>query len=385
LPDASHAGLAEFRRAVRAALNAVPTTTGPTSTVAAGAEGAGLWRALGHGDVLAGLYGGDADSRPSPDRLGVLLTELDARYQTGPVLSVSVQAATALPVLAEGAASDISKKVRDGSAGGEMVLALAATDGAGSGSDLIAAATTARISDTEVVVDGGKRWITNACTADYALVLARHRPAKHFTSFVWVLVPMTAPGVGITPACHELFGGAGIGHLRFEGVRVTSDHVVGQPGRAMASFARHIGTERLAGGLWALAIGRRVLADTRQSLLDRQLNGKAALDNDAIRERFARCLVELWRLDAACARHVESWDRPDAMLSGMLLKTAAAASLQFIVGECVQLRGGDAFADAGLARLSAEVAAWSLAGGATGAMLAGIAGYADELLAVGRD
>jgi len=275
--------------------------------------------------------------------------------------------------------------VRDGATGGDLVLALAATDAAGSGSDLMAAATTARLTDTEIIVDGGKQWITNACTADYALVLARHRAARHFTSFVWVLVPMTAAGVSARPAGRDLFGGSGLGHLLLDGVRVPGDHVVGRPGRAMASFARHISTERLAGGLWARAISARVLADTHRWLLGRRLHDKAAWENEAIRERFARCLVELWRLDAACARQVTAFDRPDAMLTGMLLKAAAAASLQLIVGECVQLRGGDAFTDGGLARLSAEVAAWSLAGGATGAMLAGIADYATELLAADHE
>lgn len=376
MPSASGAGRAAFRQAVRAAVAAVP----------AGADGPGLWRALGRDGVLAGLYQrGQADTRPEPGRLGVLLAELDARYSSGPVLTVSVQAATALPLLAEGAASDLARKVCDGALGGEQVLALAATDAGGPGSDLMDAATVARLSDTEIVIDGGKRWITSAAAADYALVLARHRPARHFTSFVWVLVPMTAAGVSVVPAGRDLFDGAGIGHLSLDDVRVTSDHMVGRPGRAMASFARHISTERLAGGLWARAICRRVLADTRSRLTSRRLHEAAAWENAAIQERFARCLVELWRLDAACARHVASFDQPDAMVTGMLLKVAAAASVQLVVGECLQLCGADAFADRGLARLSAEVAAWSLAGGATGALLAGLAGYSDELLAPDHD
>jgi acyl-CoA dehydrogenase len=368
----STVGLGEFRRAVRAAVAAAP----------AGAGGPALWRALGREGVLAGLYQrGAADTRPDPGRLGVLLTELDARCPTGPVLTVSVQAATALPLLAEGAASDLARKVCDEATGGGLVLALAATDAAAPGSDLMAAATRARLSDAEVVIDGGKRWITNACTADYMLVLARHRPVRHFTSFVWVLVPVTAAGVSVTPAGQGLFDGSGLGHVSFDGVRLSSDHVVGRPGRAMASFARHISTERLAGGLWARAISRRVLADTRDRLAGRLLHEATAWENAAIQERFARCLVELWRLDAACARHIASFDRPDAMITGMLLKVAAAASVQLVVGECLQLCGADAFAAGDLARLSAEVAAWSLAGGATGTLLAGIAGHADDLLA----
>lgn len=371
MPEPGRPGAAAFRHAVSAALAAVP----------ASADGRAVWRALGHGGALADLFAEPA-GRPRPDRLDVLLTELDARYPTGPVLSVCVQAATALPVLGEGPAADLPRKVHDAAIRGDIVLALAATDSAAAGSDLMAAATTARLSQTQVVVDGGKQWITNACTADYALVLARHRAARHFTSFVWVLVPTGAPGMSVTPAGTELFAGSGLGHLRFDSVVLDRDHLVGRPGRAMASFARHISTERLCSGLWARALGRRVLTDTHRWLQNRSLHGRPAWDNDAIRERFARCLVELRRLDASCALAAASFDGPDAILAGMLLKVAAADSLQLIVSACVQLRGGDAFSDHGLARLSAETAMWGLAGGASGALLAGIADHVTEVLQV---
>jgi acyl-CoA dehydrogenase len=124
-----------------------------------------------------------------------------------------------------------------------------------------------------------------------------------------------------------------------------------------------------------------VLVQTRATLASAPLNGRAAWDNDAIRERFARCLVRLRGLDAACDSYAASFDGPGGMLAGMLFKVAAADCLQYVVGECVQLRGSASFADQGLAQLHAAVAAWSLAGGATGAMLAGIADHADELLA----
>jgi acyl-CoA dehydrogenase len=374
-------GVRGYRHAVSAILAGVP----------APADGPAVWRALGRGGALARLYAGPS-GRLIPDRLDTLLTELDARYPIGPVLSVCVQAATALPLLgaelaelAGDRAADLPREVHAAAVGGEAVLALAATDGGGSGSDLLAATTTAELTDTTVVVNGGKRWITNASTAAYALVLARHRAARHFTSFVWILVPGDAPGVGVTPAGADLFAGSGLGHLRFDGVVLGREHVLGRPGRAMAGFARHIGNERLASGLWARALCRRVLADTYHWLRTWPLNGRPAWDNDAIRERFARCLVALDQLDAACTRHAADLEGPGAMLAGMLVKVSAAETVRLVLGECVQLRGGDAFADGGLAALSAATAMWGLAGGATGAMLAGIAGHAAELLGADGD
>ena len=361
-----------FRAAVTAALDAV---TAP-------ADGLAVWRALGHGGALAGLYA-EPGGRPLPDRLDMLLTELDARYSTGPVLSVCVQAATALPMLGDEKSAEVLRKVHAAAIGGDITLALAATDAGAAGSDLLAATTMAKLSGTHVVVNGGKQWITNACTAGYALVIARYKPAHHFTSFLWILVPTDAPGTTVTPAGTELFAGSGLGHLRFDDVTLHRDHLVGAPGRAMASFARHIGSERLASGLWGRALCRRVLADTHRWLQSRSLHGGPAWDNDAIRERFARCLVELNRLDASCAAYAAAFDGPGATLAGMLLKVAVADSVRFVMSECLQLRGGDAFSDHGLAQLSAETAMWGLAGGATGAMLAGIAGQATEVLADG--
>jgi hypothetical protein len=70
--------------------------------------------------------------------------------------------------------------------------------------------------------------------------------------------------------------------------------------------------------------------------------------------------------------------------AGMALKAAVGASVEQILGECADLRGADAFRDGGEASLRAEAAMFRVAGGATGAMLAGIADHADTLLRARR-
>ncbi|HEU5471330.1 MAG TPA: acyl-CoA dehydrogenase family protein [Actinophytocola sp.] len=338
----------------------------------AGADGRTVWRALGQAGLITELF--DPGPGPRLDLLDVLLTELDRRLGVGTVLSICVQLATALPIL-RGAlpGTDTAAKVTDAATRGETVLALAVTDAAAAGSDLMALGTTARLDGDRVTVDGGKTWITNARTADYALVLARHRPQRHFTSFLWVLVPTDAPGVLAEPAGTGLFAGSGVGHLRFDGVTLGRDHLIGSPGRGLPTFARHVGTERAAGALWARAICRRVLAGTQRRLADRGL-----WTNDAVRDRFARCLVELRRMDAMCAQHAAAG--PDALLSSMLLKASTAQSLDLVLAECVQLLGAEAFGSGGVAELRAEAAMFGIAGGASGAMLAGIAEHATDLV-----
>lgn len=353
----------DFPDLVRDALASVP----------ASADAGELWRALGRSGVLAALL---ADPGPVPaDRLRVLLTGLDARHPLGVVLSVCVQVASALPLLAEAPADGPVGAVRAAALRGGATVALAATDAGTAGSDLTGLTTSAELSGDTVLLSGGKRWITNACTADELLVLARHKPGRHFTSYLWVLVPRSAVGVNVTPAAGTLFAGAGLGHVQLDRVVLRRDRLAGPPGRGMPSFARHVATERLAGGLWAAALARRVLADTHCRLTSRPYGDGVLWDDAAVRDRFARCLLEGWKLDALCAH---AGDR--SLLSSMLLKAGVAEGLRTVLTECVQLGGADSYADGGLALLAAEAGMFGIAGGASGAMLAGIAEHADRLV-----
>jgi citronellyl-CoA dehydrogenase len=338
--------LSDFAEQVRAALD--------TDTRSARA----VWQALGARGLL------------DTAELAELLPELDSACPVGVVLSVCVQVATVLPILQ--GESGMAAEVYAQAVAGKCMLALAVTDAEAAGSDLDALATTAKLADGQVIINGRKRWITNACTADYALVLARHRPARHFTSYLWVLVPMSAVRA---ESAGGLFADAGVGHLQFTDVRVDHSYLVGAPGRGLVSFGRHVTTERLAGGLWAAAMCRRVLTETLAVLSSRRLDGEPLWTNEAIRHRFARCLVETRRIEALCEQH-ETW----SLLSSMVLKAAVAESLDLVLTECASLVGADAFADGGLAQLRVAAGMFGIAGGARGAMLAGIASHAHEML-----
>jgi alkylation response protein AidB-like acyl-CoA dehydrogenase len=333
-----------------------------------------LWRSLGEDGVLAKLSL-PGEAQPDPVALAELLTGLDATLPAGLVLSVCVQVATVIPLLrALCVHSQLAAEVLAQALRGSAVTALAATDAGLSGSALLDARTELRQAGDDIVLAGGKEWITNALCCDYALVLARHSAARHFTSFSWILVPADCPGVAKEPAGNELLGGSGLGHLRFDGVRLGREHLVGRRGRALAELALQIRTERLAGALWARAMCRRVLTSTREYLLARPADEGMLWDNMAVRERFGRCVTELIRLDALCRRGV------GGAAEAMALKSAYADSAERILSECVALRGADSFRDGGLAMLRAQATMFGIAGGASGAMLAGVADHAAELL-----
>lgn len=342
-----------------------------------GGGGREVWRALGQAGLLAELY---ERRRGAPRlviaRFGALLGALDAGCPAGAVLSTCVQLATVVPVLSEESAGTQAEAAVRRSLRGDAVTALGVTDAGCAGSDLLAMTTSVRVEGDEVVVDGRKRWISAATFADSALVLARHRPGSQIGNFTWVLVPLSAQGVVVEPADTPFFRGAGVGHLAFDGVRLGRDHLVGRLGRGLPGFLRHVGTERLGGALWAVALARRVLNQTRAWLAARQTSGGPLWTNELVRQRFGRCLLEHRKLVALC-RGVDG----STVLDGMLLKAAAAQMLDLVLAECAQLRGADGFAAGGVQHLRAEAAMFGIAGGVTELMLAGIADHADTLLA----
>jgi len=347
------------------------------------AIGREIWAALGAAGLIRPVYDGEDPVRGvRPDRLGAVLSAVDARFSCGATLSICVQLATAIPILAggRGPASEMLDEVLNEVLDGRAVLALAATD-AESGGDLTAMETAIEIGRHAIVLSGGKRWVTNATAADHLLVLARHRPEKHFTSLTWVLVPATAPGVLTAPAESQLFHAASVGHVDLGAVHLSSTHVVGQVGRGLPAFARHIATERLAGALWAVAFCRRVLATTIDRLTQRRLGDGTLWTNPAVRQRVAVAIVRTRELAAlAESLSADVAIRFDA-LAAATLKSAAGATVDEVLATCAHLHGADGFVDGGMQQLRAQGALFGIGGGATEVVLSIVAGGADRLLA----
>lgn len=357
-----------------------PDAAAALSTVESDASAAEVWRALGSAGVLRAQYRRRTPTGlvADPDRLGATLRAVDARGDNGSTLSVLVQSASAVPILAAGTGP--AEAAFDRVADGDCEVALAATDAAAAGSDLTGLGTEIEVDGDTVRLEGAKRWVTTATRAAYFLVLARHRPGRHFTAFTWVLVPADAAGVRVTPAATTLLAGAGTGHVEFSGVRLPASAVLGRTGRGLALFARHMGTERLAGAQWATALTSRVLARTRTALTEREIDGRALWDHDSVRQEFARCLVRVRELralyEALGERVVEEHDATSAAM----LKAAIGITPDEVLSCCARWRGADGFADDGLQLVRAEAAVFGIGGGVTELMLGAVADGAETLL-----
>ncbi|WP_233221637.1 acyl-CoA dehydrogenase family protein [Streptomyces carminius] len=370
-PPAADPGREEFAGALADVLGALPRD----------ADGRRVWAALGSAGLLRGVYrAGDPAAGVVPARLGALLAAADAHVGIGSTLASCVQLATAVPLLAAARGPGPAGRTAGAALDGARTVALAATDES-PGCDLAALGTRVSLGDTEVEVDGVKRWITNATWCEYALVLARHRPGRHFTSFTWVLVPADAPGVTVERADTDLFDGSGTGHLRLERVRLPRAHLVGRPGMGLAGFAAHIAVERLAGALWGTALCGRVLADTKRRLMARPVGDGSLWHLESVRQRFAACLVQVRQLHALTGELADRVATRHDTTAAALLKSSAAATVERVLTECAHLQGAEGFAVTGAQRLRAQAALFGIGGGTTEVVLSVVGDAADSVLA----
>lgn len=111
---------------------------------------------------------------------------------------------------------------------GAVIASFALTED-GAGSNPVGLRTSASLDGDDWIIDGTKRFITNAPLADLFVVFARTRPAdSHGSGIAVFLVPAASPGVKVGPKDAKMGQeGAWTAEVAFEGVRVPGSALVG--------------------------------------------------------------------------------------------------------------------------------------------------------------
>jgi alkylation response protein AidB-like acyl-CoA dehydrogenase len=189
-------------------------------------------------------------------------------------------------------------------ASGEWLGAYALTE-AESGSDAAALRMTARRDGTDWILDGTKRFISNAGVAGLYTVFARTSDEPGHRGISCFVVEADAPGFSISRYEHKMgIRGTTTGELLFDGCRVDADQLVGQEGDGFAIAMRVL--DRSRPGIAAQALG------IAQGATD------VALDYAKSRKTFGKPIAE-HQLVAA-------------MLADMETRTEAARGLLYHVG-----------------------------------------------------
>ncbi|MBB1039917.1 MULTISPECIES: acyl-CoA dehydrogenase family protein [unclassified Dietzia] len=231
-------------------------------------------------------------------------------------------------------------------ASGEVIASFALTED-GAGSNPAGLATRAVRDGDDWVIDGTKRFITNAPVADLFVVFARTRPADAGGPGIAVfLVPADAAGVTVGPKDRKMGQeGAPTSEVDFSGVRVPASSLVGGDEdagyrAAMTSLAR--GRVHIA----AVAVGsaRRALDESLAHAATTTQGGTAVGDFQLVQAMIADQQVGVMAGQAlvreVAAKYVSGEDRRIAPSVAKLFCTEMAGKVADLA---VQIHGGTGY------------------------------------------
>lgn len=178
-------------------------------------------------------------------------------------------------------------------ASGRCIAAFALTED-GAGSDAAGIATTARRDGDGYVLEGAKRFITNAPEAGLFTVFASTEPAARGRGLTAFAVEAGTAGLEIgpeTPMC----GGRGSHHapVLFRDCRVPAGNRIGAEGEGFAIAMRCLDAGRTHWAAYAVGAAQRLLELAVAHLKDRRQFGRPLADNQGLQWLLADCAADL--------------------------------------------------------------------------------------------
>jgi methoxymalonate biosynthesis protein len=215
-------------------------------------------------------------------------------------------------------------------------LAAVAMSEPAAGSDLAAMRTQINQDGDSVVVDGHKVWTTAGRYADLLLVFGRFADGGGV-----VVIPTSAPGVGIEPVADPL-GCRAAGHatVTLDSVRVPAGALLGGAGRSVALLV----TSALAYGRMSVAWGcvgilRACLAEVVRHANTREQFGQPLGRHQLVARQVAELFTAERTATLTCQHASQLWDgrSPDLVTAAVLAKYVASRAAARGAASAVQV------------------------------------------------
>jgi acyl-CoA dehydrogenase len=224
---------------------------------------------------------------------------------------------------------------------GKAIAAFALTE-PDAGSDVAAIQTTAKLDGDAYVINGRKRFISNAGIADFYTVFARTGTREGgraaLSAFV---VGAKVPGFTVVERT-PLMAPHPIGEIAFDNCRVPAENMVGNEGDGFGLAMETLDTFRTSVGAAACGMARRALDESVRYASTRKQFGKLLAEHQLVQDKLADMATEL---DAARLLVYRAAYLKDTA-SGRVTREASEAKLYAteaagrIVDKAVQIHGG---------------------------------------------
>ncbi|WUH93245.1 acyl-CoA dehydrogenase family protein [Streptomyces sp. NBC_00433] len=193
------------------------------------------------------------------------------------------------------------------------------------------------------VLNGVKRWITNAGVSDFYTVMAVTDPDKRSKGISAFVVEKGDEGVSFGAPEKKLgIKGSPTREVYFDNVRIPADRIIGEEGTGFATAMKTLDHTRVTIAAQALGIAQGALDYARGYVAERRQFGKAIAEFQGIQFMLADMAMKLEaarQLTYAAAARSERSDS-DLTFFGAAAKCYASDVAMSVTTDAVQLLGG---------------------------------------------
>ena len=242
---------------------------------------------------------------------------------------------------------------------GELVGSFALTE-PDAGSDAASLRTSARMDGNEYILNGTKRYITNAPRAGLFTVMARTDPDKKGASGISAfLVEADSPGLKLGPPDKKMGQqGAHVCDVIFEDCRVPADAIIGGvEGQGFKTAMKVLDRGRITISGMCIGNAERLIADSLRYAMERKQFGKPIADFQLVQAMLADCETEVYAarsmaLDAARRKDAEE----NVIKAAAICKYYCSEMIGRVADRAVQIHGGAGYiAEYGIERFYRDV------------------------------
>jgi alkylation response protein AidB-like acyl-CoA dehydrogenase len=264
--------------------------------------------------------------------LGLVVEQHGRHIAPGPFLATVTQF---LPLVSEAGAAESLERFARPAGAGELRGALAVDHGRAPQHD-VGDALRARVEGDAWVLDGECGFVLDGDVADEVAVAARVGDGDGVGLFV---VPQRAAQAQRVVA---LDASRPLAHLRFDGVRVGRDRVLGTPGASAEAFGRALERATVAAALECVGTCQTLLEMTLEHAKSRRQFDQPIGAFQAIQHKCADLFVQVEKARATAwfAMMAVAEDHPRRTLAASMAKAAASDCQALVCRDAIQIHGG---------------------------------------------
>jgi alkylation response protein AidB-like acyl-CoA dehydrogenase len=229
-------------------------------------------------------------------------------------------------------------------ASGEWLCAYALTE-AGSGSDSAAMRTTARLDGDGYVLNGSKRFITNAGVANLYTVFAKTDPEAGHSGISAFVVESDAPGFDVARLEPKMgISGSTTGELVFDDCRVPAGALLGEEGEGFRIAMRILDRSRPGVAAQGLGLAQGATDYALEYARSRETFGKPLAEHQLIQAKLAdmetACQAARGLLYTFGQMVDDGVDGPKLTKASAMAKLFCTDTAMWVTTEAVQILGG---------------------------------------------